>query len=89
VFLTPGVKPVHVNNFFEKNLITNLAALLNIDRSRIRVVEIVNAAAGRFRRRRAVPRDDTMKITIQISNPPPLRIPYEPEETYNETSGPR
>lgn len=81
---------MYVNDFFEKNLITNLAALLNIDRSRVRVVKIVNAA-GRSRKRRAIPQDDTMKIKLEISNPPPSRIPYKPEKHYdgNSTSGPR
>ena len=47
-----GSKPVHFNDFFEKNLIENLASLLGIDESLIRVVEIVNALGDSRRRRR-------------------------------------
>ena len=76
-----GSKPVHFNDFFEKNLIQNLASLLNIDQSRIRVVEIVNVA-GNSRRRRRDSDDKVMTVTIEIGDPPQPRIPYTPEETF-------
>lgn len=78
----PDTKPVHINDFFEKNLIINLAALLNIDKSNIRMVSIVNGAR-QSRLRRALPQD--MKITVEISIPPPLHIPFEADESFNNT----
>ena len=76
-----GSKPVHFNDFFEQNLIQNLAALLGIDESLIRVVEIVNAA-GDSRRTRRDSEDDTMTIALEIGDPPQKKIPFKPEETY-------
>lgn len=80
-FCLLGSKPVHFNDFFEKNLIQNLASLLNIDESRIRVVEIVNAAGGSRRRRRESD-DKTMTVTIEIGDPPQPSIPYTPEDKF-------
>ena len=80
-FYLLGSKPVHFNDFFEKNLIQNLASLLNIDESRIRVVEIVNAAGGSRRRRRESD-DKTMTVTIEIGDPPQPSIPYTPEDKF-------
>lgn len=80
-FCLLGSKPVHLNDFFEKNLIQNLASLLNIDESRIRVVEIVNAAGGSRRRRRESD-DKTMTVTIEIGDPPQPSIPYTPEDKF-------
>jgi len=80
-FFLLGSKPVHFNDFFEKNLIQNLASLLNIDESRIRVVEIVNAA-GSSRRRRREPDDKTMTVTIEIGDPPLPSIAYTPEDKF-------
>lgn len=81
VFSFLGSKPVRFNDFFEKNLIQNLATLLNIDESRIRVVEIVNAA-GISRRRRRDSDDSQMIVTMEIGDPPSRHIPYTPEEKY-------
>ena len=75
-----GSKPVHFNEFFEKNLIQNLASLLGIDESLIRVVEIVNAAGDSRRRRRDS--DDTITVTLEIGDPPQKKVPFNPEETY-------
>ena len=80
-FFSLGTKPVHFNDFFEKNLIQNLASLLNIDKSRIRVVEIVNAA-GNSRRQRRESDDKTMSVTIEIGDPPQPHIPYSPEGKF-------
>lgn len=79
-FYLLGSKPVHFNDFFEKNLIQNLASILNIDESRIRVVEIVNAVGGSRRRRESD--DKTMTITIEIGDPPQPIIPYTPEDKF-------
>lgn len=76
-----GSKPVHFNDFFEKSLIENLASLLGIDESLIRVVEIVNAL-GDSRRRRRDSDDETMTVTLEIGDPPQEKIPFKPEETY-------
>ncbi len=81
IFYLLGSKPVHFNDFFENNLIENLASLLNIDKSRIRVVEIVNAA-GNSRRRRRESDDKVMTVTIEIGDPPQPHIPYTPEDKY-------
>ena len=80
-FYLLGSKPIHFNDFFEKNLIQNLASLLDIDESRIRVVEIVNAA-GSSRRRRRESDDKTMTVTIEIGDPPQPSIPYTPEDKF-------
>lgn len=76
-----GSKPVHFNDFFEKNLVQNMASLLNIDESRIRVVEIVNAAE-KNRRRRRTSNDEVMTVTIEIGDPPERHISYTPENTF-------
>ena len=76
-----GSKPVHFNDFFEKNLVQNMASLLNIDGSRIRVVEIVNAAE-KNRRRRRTSNDEVMTVTIEIGDPPERHISYTPENTF-------
>ena len=78
----PGSRPVHFNDFFEKNLIHNLASLLQIDESRIRIVEVVNALES-SRRRRRKSNDGTMNIKIEIGNPPQPQIPYTPEGKFN------
>lgn len=58
-----------------------MASLLNIDESRIRVVEIVNAAE-KNRRRRRTSNDEVMTVTIEIGDPPERHISYTPVKTF-------
>ena len=81
--MTEGAKPVYVDEFFEKNLVGNLAALLGIAKSQIRVVQIVKAQDGQSTRRRREERDDDMIITLEIADPPPLQIPYLPTQEFS------
>ena len=81
--MTEGAKPVYVDEFFEKNLVGNLAALLGIAKSQIRVVQIVKAQDGQSTRRRREERDDDMTITLEITDPPPLQIPYLPTQEFS------
>ena len=60
----------------------NLAALLGIDISMIRVMNVISAG-GASRRRRAV--DEDMFLEIEISDPPAPSIEYAEEDLYNTT----
>lgn len=77
-----GTKPTQFNEFFEENLINNLAAVLALDNSRIRVVQIVNALGDSRRQRRDYDNEE-MNIIIEIGDEPSHKIPYTPEEKYN------
>ncbi|XP_048585401.1 fibrocystin-L isoform X2 [Nematostella vectensis] len=81
--LSIGIKAVRIDEFFEKNFVANLAALLGIDKSRIRIVEIVGAS----RRRRRMVSSKAMFVCIDIANPPLTSIPYTGDEDGNSTSG--
>ncbi|XP_006825958.1 fibrocystin-L-like [Saccoglossus kowalevskii] len=59
-----GIDPVHIDDFFEINLISNLANLFGISADQIRVVDIVRQSK---RRRRAV---DPATVTVEIGDPP-------------------
>ena len=84
IMVTFGVPAVTVDDFFEVNLIRNLAGLLNVDKSQIRIVDVVSEASGR-RRRRAV--GGETEVVIEIG-PPPVPIIESPgsETTQNDTS---
>ena len=43
-------KSVSVDDFFKKNLVNNLAALFGIDKSRIRVMDVISAGGARRKR---------------------------------------
>ena len=43
---------VSEDDFFKENIVNNIAALLGIDKSNIRVMNVVSAGGGRKRRRR-------------------------------------
>ena len=58
-----NLAPVTVDEFFEVNLVFNLATLLGIDQSRIQIVEVISEASRRKRQT-----EDTI-IYIQIGNP--------------------
>lgn len=61
-----GVRAVSIDDFFTKNLVNNLADLLGIDKSLIRVVDIISEN-GRRRRRSS---DDVAIIQFEIADPP-------------------
>ena len=61
-----GMRAVSIDEFFGKNLINNLADLLGIDKSLIRVVNIVSES-GRRRRRSS---DNVVNVQIEIADPP-------------------
>ena len=64
--LSLNLAPVTVDEFFEENLVFNLATLLGIDQSRIRIVNVISEAGNR--KRQAV----GMSVEIEIGNPPPV-----------------
>lgn len=57
-----GIKQssVSVDDFFKENIVQNIAALLGIDKSRIRVMDVISAGG---RRRRNID-DDNVLITV-------------------------
>ena len=64
--LSLHLAPVTVDEFFEENLILNLATLLGIDESRIRIVNVISEASSS--KRQAV----GTSVDIEIGNPPPV-----------------
>lgn len=74
-----GVPAISVDEFFEKNLVSNLASLLGIPENRIQVMEVVSASGSSRRRRRAL---DVKQISIQIADPPLASVDYEEEEVF-------
>lgn len=60
------MRAVSIDDFFTKNLVNNLADLLGIDKSLIRVVDIVSEN-GRRRRRSS---NDVVTVQIEIADPP-------------------
>ena len=82
IMVTFGVPAVSIDDFYEENLVRNLAALLNVDSSQIRIVEIVSEASRR--RRRAV--EGEVDVNVEIG-PQPVATIESPgsENTLNET----
>ncbi|KAJ8026384.1 Fibrocystin-L [Holothuria leucospilota] len=66
VMTTFGVPAVEVDDFFEKNIIENLANLLDIPKTKIRIVEIIREDSRR-RKRRAT---GEVEVVVEIGNPP-------------------
>ncbi|KAJ8026005.1 Fibrocystin-L [Holothuria leucospilota] len=66
VMTTFGVPAVEVDNFFEENLVQNLANLLDIPPSKIRVVEIISEDSARRRRRSS----GEVEVVVEIGNQP-------------------
>ena len=68
-----GMPAITVNEFFDKDkIVDNFAALLNIDASKIRQVNIVRATNS-GRRRRDTSDDDIIYVTLTVfENPAPL-----------------
>eukprot|EP00794_Sanderia_malayensis_P006712 gene6712-7474_t len=66
--LSMGVSTTSVStsDFFKKNLVKNLAALLGIDPSKVRVMEVISASGTR--RRRAT--SSLSYVNVQIGDPP-------------------
>lgn len=61
------MKAVSIDDFFKVNLVNNLADLLGIDKSLIRVVNIVSADGNSRRRRRSA---GDISVEIEIADPP-------------------
>jgi hypothetical protein len=76
------MKPISIDEFFEEKLVENLAALLGIDKSKIRVMNVIGA--GGARRRRAV--DETMEVEFEIGNPPAASIEYNEGDIYDNST---
>ena len=64
--LSLNLPPITVDEFFEENLVFNLATLLGIDESRIRIVNVISEASSS--KRQAV----GTSVDIEIGNPPPI-----------------
>ena len=62
------MRAVSIDDFFKENLVNNLAGLLGIDPSRIRIVNIVSESSSRRRRKRSS--SDVHHINIEIGDPP-------------------
>ena len=71
--------PITVDEFFGENLRTNLATLLNIDRRRIRVVNVI--AEDSHRRKRATD-NGGIQVNFEIGTLPSTTV--EEEETNND-----
>ena len=78
--LAINLPPVIVDEFFEMNLISNLATLLGIDESRIRVVNVISEASNRKRQ------VEGTSVEIEIGNPPETSIDNENGTATNETT---
>ena len=70
-----------VDEFFEVNLVQNLAALLGIDTSRIRIMNVVGAGGPGARKRRET--DQNMVVEFEVGDPPVPTI--ETDEGDNST----
>eukprot|EP00057_Strongylocentrotus_purpuratus_P032169 XP_786826.2 PREDICTED: uncharacterized protein LOC581747 [Strongylocentrotus purpuratus] len=82
VITTFGVPAVEVDDFFEENLVENLANLLNIDPSQIRVVDIISEA----RRKKRSTGSDT-EVVVEIGANPVASISTDNSTTTPAPSG--
>lgn len=57
-----------MDEFFNENLLENLIALLGIDRSKIRIVDVVSESSSRRRRKRSS--SGVYQVSIEIGDPP-------------------
>eukprot|EP00794_Sanderia_malayensis_P001199 gene1199-572_t len=73
---------VSTSDFFKKNLVKNLAALLGIDPSKVRVMEVISASGTR--RRRAT--SSLSYVNVQIGDPPQTTTNTSTNQTTNSTS---
>ena len=83
---------VSIDDFFLQNLISNLAFVLNINRSTIRVVQIV-AETGPVNGKRNVQETNDTILTLEIGAPPTLTsaVPTMPSvaEQIDQSGGQR
>ena len=79
---------VPIENFFEENVVANLAGLLGIDPANIRVTNIVREGSVSGRKKRAV--GDVIEVEVTIGPPPLLTLGNEflPEEYTYTTPNP-
>lgn len=73
-----------VDEFFEVNLVQNLAALLGIDTSRIRIMNVVGAGGAEGRRRREA--DENMVVEFEIGDPPAASIEHEEGDVLDNST---
>ncbi|XP_033119895.1 fibrocystin-L-like [Anneissia japonica] len=79
VMVTVGVAPVDVDDFYEENLVSNLASLLGIDDSQIRVVDVVREGG---RRRRST----EIEVEIEIGDTPSITSNHTQNQNFSGNS---
>ncbi|XP_033119893.1 fibrocystin-L-like [Anneissia japonica] len=80
IMVAIGVPAVAVDDFFEENLVQNLANLLGIDKSRIRVVDVVREGSSRRRKRSD---DSVAEVVLEVGNAPATSIELEGNSTLD------
>ncbi|XP_033759141.1 fibrocystin-L-like [Pecten maximus] len=83
ILVSLTLPPMTVNQFFLENLIGNVAALLNINKDKIKVVRVVSEASKRRKKRETQP--DI--ITFAIGNEPAASISNSTNATNNGEEG--
>jgi hypothetical protein len=81
IMVTFGVPAVAVDDFYEVNLVANLAALLNVEPSQIRIVEVVSESSGRRRRRSTA----ESEVTVEIGPEPQMTVQSPGSDLANQT----
>jgi plastocyanin len=76
--------PITVDEFFGENLRNNLATLLNIDKRRIRIVNVIAEDSVSSRRRRAT---DGIQVDFEIGNLPTMTAANTTNDTDTDNSG--
>lgn len=83
IMVTFGVPSTELDDFYEEDLVDNLADYLDIDESQIRIVDVIaEDSAARRRRRRAVS-EGFFEVDVEIGDGPAASI----ELPRNETTG--
>ena len=75
--LSMSAAGVTTDQFFEDNLVQNLASLLNVDSSKVRILEIVRGSGRRKRRQTA----GTLNVQFEIGDPPAETLPNDTTTT--------
>ena len=82
---------VSIDQFFTQNLISNLAYVLNINPSSIRVVNIIAESATVTGKRSLLAANDSSTLTLELGAPPPnvIDVPAVPsvEEQIDQSGG--
>ena len=80
IMVTFGVPAVAVDDFYEINLVNNLAALLNVEPSQIRIVDVVSESSRRRRRSTA-----ETEVTVEIGPEPEPTVESPGSDLTNDT----